>query len=1459
MRVVRRILQVVALLGTLIIGILAFSIIVSQTPWFKTWLRRYIVREANQYLNGELSIGRLDGNLFFGVELADVSVTLNGERVISVKDAGLDYSVFEIVSEGISLDDVRLNQPVVHLRRTEKGWNLASLVKKQRQEANRRGPNQPMAVGEIGISDGTFVIDSPDARIPDRIERVDASLSFAYEPVHYTVGINHLSLRAVDPSVALNKVTGTVSVRDDNLYLDNVSINTAESAIEVDGYIEQYLGQPSLNLKVTSEKISLPEFAALVPALEGVALQPTFEVALKGPASRLDVNLDVRTPAGDVKGHVTADVLGPERAAAGRVQLTRLNLGPILANPERASDITGTADFDLAFPSQTRPISGTFDFVGPHAAAFGYEAADVRARGRIDDRTIVLTDASGRAYGAYATTAGRIVRPASAEELIAFDLKGRVANLDTRRLPPQIKMPRLASNIHARYHVAGTAARLRAEGLFDRSIIEGATVGVGSTAALTTGNRQVGYAFDGNVADVNLQRFGRALRVNVLAADRFVSDLNGEIHVSGSGTTLDALALDARGNLADSTIGGAQVPQMTFESKLADRVLSLAAQGGFLDLNPATFLDRKNLAGQLDGTLDLRLTLSNLGEPVTPDTIAAEGRIQLIDSHIGDVQIRQALADGRYANRVATLSNLQATGPDVDLVASGTLAVDRSSQSHLEYHARSADLREIGRILSTPLQGSAITDGVVTGNLWELHANGHVTATDVAYRDISALNLSSEYWVAIPEFDRTRLQAWADTRATFLKVAGRELKELTATTTYTAPQFISFDAKALESERTLEAAGDMVVHPDHNEIHLGQLRLSTGEIAWAVAPGTTPAIQYSPSAITVQNLVLQSGDQQLTVTGSMGRTAPAATPLTVQATNVDVARIDQMFLGNRGLGGRLGANANITGTVDAPVVNAQADLVMGTFRQFKFDSLSARIDSTATTLGIDAKLQQNPQQWLTLKGTVPTSAFKTISAPSSGEHVTATGSEAMDLKVETSTVDLAMIQGFTTEVQNVQGSLQADLQIQGSPRDPHVKGYLDVKQGAITLPATNEVYSWIDSRINFADDRAIVERFEARDTDNHILRVSGELAVHERQVGAFNIKVSSEAFDFLKNELGEVEANVDLTIDGDLRRPRVRGDMTFTEARVIIDRILSKLNLGTYATVETEFQGPPEPGYVAVQRVQVERQPSLADLLSADVHMRFPNNLLVRAQDLRLTESAPVGLGQMNVTLGGDLTARKRPGEDLQLLGDINTIRGTYDFQGRRFELLRDGRVRFEGETVLDPALDINARRVISGVEARIHIGGTMRQPTLDLSSTPPLDQSEILSLIVFNQPINQLGAGEKVALAQKAGALASGFVVTPIVQSLGEALDLDLLEVQPISDEGGGPRVTVGQQVNERLFVKFTQEFGDQELSQFVLEYELAEFLRLQSAISQGARTSRSLTRRIDRGGLDLIFFFSY
>src|SRR4029077_9902596 len=157
MRAAKRFFHALLIVLTLVVGAAAAAIIVMQTAWFKDRLRGYIEREAHQYLNGRLSIERLGGNLFFGVEMENIGLSMDGSEVVAIKDLGLDYNVFQLIAKGLSIDSIRLNHPVIYLRRDGDTWSLSRLVKKQEREADRSGPASPLSIDAIGISDGSVI------------------------------------------------------------------------------------------------------------------------------------------------------------------------------------------------------------------------------------------------------------------------------------------------------------------------------------------------------------------------------------------------------------------------------------------------------------------------------------------------------------------------------------------------------------------------------------------------------------------------------------------------------------------------------------------------------------------------------------------------------------------------------------------------------------------------------------------------------------------------------------------------------------------------------------------------------------------------------------------------------------------------------------------------------------------------------------------------------------------------------------------------------------------------------------------------------------------------------------------------------------------------------------------------------------------------------------------------------
>jgi translocation and assembly module TamB len=185
--------------------------------------------------------------------------------------------------------------------------------------------------------------------------------------------------------------------------------------------------------------------------------------------------------------------------------------------------------------------------------------------------------------------------------------------------------------------------------------------------------------------------------------------------------------------------------------------------------------------------------------------------------------------------------------------------------------------------------------------------------------------------------------------------------------------------------------------------------------------------------------------------------------------------------------------------------------------------------------------------------------------------------------------------------------------------------------------------------------------------------------------------------------------------------------------------------------------------------------------------------------------------------------------------------------------------INFRGD--LNPEVYVTVRRLISGVETRVSIFGPLREPELRLASNPPLDQSDILSLIVFNTQTNQLSALQQQDLLVRAAALAAGFIAAPIVTAIERQIGLDILEIEPPSgDRDVGVRVTIGQELAPGLVARFSRQFGQEPYDEARVEYYLSRILRLRATFSDAqSAIVRSQFRRLEPWGIDLLFFFSF
>ena len=1450
----RRSLRVVAFICTLVVGAAAMSVIVTQSAWFKEWLRRFVVRQAQDYVNGQVSIGRLDGNLFFGLELEDVDVVMDGKTVVDIKDVGLDYNAFTFIRGDVVLDDIRLNQPVFRVERTADGWNIARLIKARTPDRPRG--RRTIEIGEIGVSDGSMYIEdavgTSGIDIPERIERIDASIGVTSDEDALVVDLAHVSFRAVEPNIGLNALSGVIRRTPGAVAFENVSVRSEESAFRVNGSVTTSAGEArAVDLNASSDKVAIQEIAQIIPALRGYLMQPAFQVTARGPMERLVVDLQAREAnLGDVNGELTVDADGPERRVTGHVAMAHMNIAALVrgaslaAHPSTVtSDITGDAQIDLALPSDGAPLRGTYTLRATRARVAGYEARNVNARGRIDG-DVVRVNGVADAYGGRATAVGTV----TFRQPVALDLSGRAARLDIRNLPPQLNMPGVPSDLQFAYTVSGRRGVYTGTVAFDASTLAGASIAPGTTGQFQIGGGAPRYAAKGRVENLDVEQIGRGFAIPSISDARFRGRINTTFDLNGSGGGRYPLALDATGAAVDSEMFGATFPNIDFTTHVAGGDIQVSSAGAFAGLDPAIITRNEKLKATLTGTHDLDTTIRGYSAGLTIDSVDTAGRVDLAASEFMGLAIDKAAFQGRYADREGQLELFDIAGPDLNATGKGTLALNETGSSNLTAHVESPSLERLGETLGRPLRGAAIVDATVTGNATELRAEGTLQGSNVGYGNHGALELSSTFNVAVPNLTLEDATVQAKSEATFLEIAGQSINELTADTTYSKGR-LEFNAVAQEGMRELAAQGVSILHPDHQEVHLSNLVLRAEQVEWRSAPGTDASIRYGTDRLGIEHLSLVSGDQRIEADGVIGSPTEV---LRVRAQNVDVSQLDQLLLTNQEMTGRLDANAVVSGPIGEPRVEGEFALRKGAFRAFMFDAFTGKLDYLGRGMKIDVRLDQSPQAWLTAAGYAPLSLFRRTPEGVTGHDDPGVG-ESIDIQIASSQVDLGLIQGFTTYVTDVTGVLQANVKVTGTGQDPHFNGAIDIRGGTFAIPDLGTAYTGLNTRIDLTTDAVTISEMRIVDEHQQFMTVGGTLAVHEREVDAVDIRVQSENFEVIDNQLADLKLDTEVRITGELRAPRVEGYVEVESGTIDVSRVLEQATADPYATKATSFEPAlPAPDAPAPRS-------SLFDALELNVGIAIPSNLVLQGTDMR-PANAPIDLGDMSVTVGGAVQVQKAPNGKPRLTGEVNTVRGSYTFQGRRFEIMRDGRIRFAGEDDIDPVFDLRARRVIQGVETFVRVQGTMLEPELTFSSSPPLDQADILSLIVFNLPINELGEGQQVSLAERAGALAGGYLTSGLTRSIANALELDEFEIQAQGDDGAGPSLSIGEQVGERLFFRIRQGFGAAEATELILEYQIADFLRLQGSVAETSNGTQRVTfRRVERGGLDLIFFFSY
>jgi translocation and assembly module TamB len=609
----------------------------------------------------------------------------------------------------------------------------------------------------------------------------------------------------------------------------------------------------------------------------------------------------------------------------------------------------------------------------------------------------------------------------------------------------------------------------------------------------------------------------------------------------------------------------------------------------------------------------------------------------------------------------------------------------------------------------------------------------------------------------------------------------------------------------------------------------GNFNLDGQEISVASAVGSyagqevrllEPARIHFADGIAIDRLKLGAQKAELDVQGQISPTlALRASLREVQPALVNV------FIPNLLAAGVIEAHADLHGRAGAPVgeitVNA---LGVQSADDAALGLPPANIHVTAGLRGhtadIDARLDAGSASQLTALGRAPLAA--------DGE---------VDMKIN-GRVDGGLMNAFLeARGQHASGELDIDATITGDVASPQITGTLELKNGKINDYVRGISLTDIAAQIVGNEGALQIKTFTASAAPGTV-SMSGSVGILQKGIPV-DLQITARNAQPLVSKLITSNLNADLTIKGTARqRLDVAGSMHLNRTLIGIPNGLP-LNV---AVLDVRRRGKKAP---------VVRERPL--IIGLDVSVHAPDEILVQ---------------------GRGLDARMRG--DLQISGttDSPSVSGGFDLERGTFSLatgrlnFTDGRVSFNGEGLqnkIDPTLDFTAQATIGDTTAIMHITGLADAPVFDFSSNPAKPQDEIMALLLFGAPTQQL---TPLQLAQVGAALASmsgvggNSSLNPLVK-IQKSLGLDRLSVgsgttNPQTGQDTGASIAAGRYVSKRVYIEGKQTTAG--TSQLEADVDLTKHLRLQTRLGNGTASVQGTTPENDPGSsIGLIYRFEY
>jgi autotransporter translocation and assembly factor TamB len=867
--------------------------------------------------------------------------------------------------------------------------------------------------------------------------------------------------------------------------------------------------------------------------------------------------------------------------------------------------------------------------------------------------------------------------------------------------------------------------------------------------------------------------------------------LTADVELDGDDYEGSILSENAGTNMVVYAEGGLAEP----------RPLNLRAQ--LYDLNPAKLRE-----GLPDGRLSGQIELAGAGASL--DSFSGDGHLSLDPTRIEELDVGRAELDYRISKGRITVENAQVTVEGAEVSGGGWIEpTDESRPYRFDLEVMLSDPEAIAAILGDELSVERIKASVdIKGRAenWSLVGSGEALGIKASYLEAASADFTAELsgkggerlegevvllgkTVTLPaarygEFSIAPFDLW-----TFTKIAPSNPKSLRFSykikTAALDPEF------GLQSEGSFEAGKNFdswqLALDSMDAILIGQRWLLSG-------PAT---LNSRRGDIEAGALKLNSGEQDVVV---MGRVFGKTLDMRVNLEKFDLKPwAERLFPGDT-VSGLVNAGVSVKGKPDRPEIEGEVSLIEPKYATTELERASSSFKYRGEKVEFSLSADSREAGEIEAGGMAPVN----VSLSPVGFELLM--DEQMDVEIKADDISAGVIDIFIPWVRDADGRISLAAHVRGTPREPDWSGKAAVDDVSFTVPEWGLAVSRVNGEAKIVDNQVEVPALVVRSGEGKAV-LKGGLELSGYSVSKMDLKLHANNFRAMNTPDIRATLDADLKMKGDLDYPRLSGSVKFEELMYRPPLLLA------YQGMAWESEDPT----VVVKGEEKPPPSSSAWLDRGDMNVA-----------ISIPDTGQLRNSELNVRFGGELTMRKPPGGFFLIFGKVESKEGWVIFQGKPFRVER-GNFEFPAIPVIDPDLDILASHRVPDYVTYIRIGGSLSSPTLELYSEPSLDPADVLSVILFGKPSDQLVEGQRQTLASSGGQLVAGYAAAGLARSLSETLKLDTVILQA----GETPETTgigFGKYLNERLYLFYYHRFGEESAEEFKLRYEIIKNLSVEA-----------------------------